>query len=480
MSNSQSFWIPNLHRKFVLMSIKPRIAKGTRDFSAAEIYRRNYLKQVLSESFQLFGFEPLETPSFELAETLSGKYGDEGDRLIFKLLNSGEKLKKADLAALSSNNLGAFARSLSEKALRYDLTVPFARYVAQNRNALTFPFRRYQIQPVWRADRPQHGRFQEFYQCDADMVGPASLWQEVEVLQLYDFAFDRLHLQGVSLQLNHRAILAGLAAHMGAEDKFVELTVALDKIDKIGLERVVDELQTKGFSDEACRTLEKVLSIEGNHHEQLAELANILSDQEQALEGIRDMQWIMTTLEKEGLKTVQLEFNLSLARGLNYYTGMIVEVAPPASVKMGSIGGGGRYANLTETFGLSQMSGIGISFGFDRIYLVLESLGLFPEQLDTQNKPVFFTHMDEASAAFAHRSMTQLRAQGISCVFYPQPAKLKKQLTYAHQRGLELVILYGEEEQTKGVFLLKKMSSGDQQEYPLDQITTAVAPPSAE
>ena len=457
-----------LHRKFAPMAIKPRIAKGTRDFSASEIYRRNYLKQVLSESFQLFGFEPLETPSFELAETLTGKYGDEGDRLIFKILNSGDKLKKADLEALENQKLGVFARSLSEKALRYDLTVPFARYVAQNRNELTFPFRRYQIQPVWRADRPQHGRFQEFFQCDADMVGPESLWQEVEMLQLYDFVFDRLKLEGVALQINHRAILAGLAAHMGAEDKFVDLTVALDKIDKIGLERVQEELQSKGFSAAACSELAQVLSIEGTASEKLQQLENILRQQPQALQGIQDLQWIVAQLEATGLKTVKLQFNLSLARGLNYYTGMIVEVAPPATVKMGSIGGGGRYADLTETFGLSQMSGIGISFGFDRIYLVMESLGLFPDHLGSAQQPLFFTHLDEVSGTFAHAVIRQLRDRNIPCILYPQAAKLKKQLSYAHNRKLHSVVLYGEEEQSKGVFILKQMDSGEQQEFAVE------------
>lgn len=449
------------------MSIKPRIAKGTRDFSADEIYRRNFLKEVLSESFQLFGFEPLETPSFELAETLTGKYGDEGDRLIFKILNSGEKLKKADTQALADGQLGVFARSLAEKALRYDLTVPFARYVAQNRNTLSFPFRRYQIQPVWRADRPQHGRFQEFFQCDADMVGPESLWQEVEMLQLYDFVFDRLNLSGVRLQLNHRGILAGLAGLMDAEDKFIDLTVALDKIDKIGLDRVRDELQSKGFSSEACSQLTRVLALEGSPLDQLDQLTEILDEQPQALKAIEDLRWIIQTLEDSGLQQIALDFNLSLARGLNYYTGMIVEVNPPETVKMGSIGGGGRYANLTETFGLSDMSGIGISFGFDRIYLVLESLNLFPENLHQEFSPIFFTYLDEVSAHFAQETIRGLRQKNIACSFYPQPAKIKKQLTYAHQKGFKQVVLYGGHEQDKGVFIIKNMETGEQTEYPI-------------
>ena len=338
------------------MAIKPATPKGTRDFSSTEIAKRNYIRAILQQTFQFFGFQPIETPSFERLETLTGVYGEEGDRLVFKILNSGEKVKKADTEALAQGKHQRFSRSLAEKALRYDLTVPFARYVAQHQNELTFPFRRYQIQPVWRADRPQHGRFQEFYQCDADIVGDRSLWQEVEVLALYDRAFNDLKIEGTVLKVNHRKILAGIAGKLGAVEKLADFTIALDKLDKIGKEGVFKELVSKGFSSSALELLEALLVLKGSAAQQLEALKDILSDQPEGLKGIEELEFIFKQLTPDTLQTVHLHFDLTLARGLHYYTGMIVEVSAPEKVKMGSIGGGGRYDDLTATFGLNNMS----------------------------------------------------------------------------------------------------------------------------
>lgn len=451
------------------MAIKPATPKGTRDFSSTEIAKRNYIRAILQQTFQFFGFQPIETPSFERLETLTGVYGEEGDRLVFKILNSGEKVKKADTEALAQGKYQRFSRSLAEKALRYDLTVPFARYVAQHQNELTFPFRRYQIQPVWRADRPQHGRFQEFYQCDADIVGDRSLWQEVEVLALYDRAFNDLKIEGTVLKVNHRKILAGIAGKLGAVEKLVDFTIALDKLDKIGKEGVFKELVSKGFSSSALELLEALLVLKGSAAQQLEALKDILSDQPEGLKGIQELEFIFKQLTPDTLQTVQLHFDLTLARGLHYYTGMIVEVSAPEKVKMGSIGGGGRYDDLTATFGLNNMSGIGVSFGFERIYLVMEELQLFPEELVPMTQ-VLFANFGSEAAVIAYSSVAQLRQHNIVSELYPTEAKLKKQLGYANQKGIQKVVLIGEEEVIQKTFILKDMKEGTQTSHPLSDL----------
>lgn len=448
------------------MAIKPATSKGTRDFSSEELAKRTYIKNILQNAFECFGFSPIETPTFERLETLTGVYGEEGERLVFKILNSGEKIKKADTEALARGENQKFIHSVSEKALRYDLTVPFARFVAQHRNELTFPFRRYQIQPVWRADRPQHGRFQEFYQCDADIVGDRSLWQEVEVLSLYDRAFAGLSLPGVVLKINHRKILAGIAGLLGAESRLVDFTVALDKIDKIGKEGVFKELSEKGFEVDSLSILDQLLALEGDTEHQLTELKSLFSNQPEGLEGVEEIEFISSQLQNNPLQATELKFDLTLARGLHYYTGMIVEVAPPAQVKMGSIGGGGRYDDLTGVFGLKDMSGIGISFGFERIYLVMEALDLFPKTL-LKRPQVLFANFGGAAVQSAYAFLHKLRNQNISCELYPTEAKLKKQLGYANTKQIQKVILIGPEELAEKIFILKDMETGTQSTHPL-------------
>ena len=448
------------------MAIKPATSKGTRDFSSEELAKRTYIKNILQNAFECFGFSPIETPTFERLETLTGVYGEEGERLVFKILNSGEKIKKADTEALARGENQKFIHSVSEKALRYDLTVPFARFVAQHRNELTFPFRRYQIQPVWRADRPQHGRFQEFYQCDADIVGDRSLWQEVEVLSLYDRAFADLNLPGVVLKINHRKILAGIAGLLGAESRLVDFTVALDKIDKIGKEGVFKELSEKGFEVDSLSILDQLLALEGDTEHQLTELKSLFSNQPEGLEGVKEIEFISSQLQNNPLQATELKFDLTLARGLHYYTGMIVEVAPPAQVKMGSIGGGGRYDDLTGVFGLKDMSGIGISFGFERIYLVMEALDLFPKTL-LKRPQVLFANFGGAAVQSAYAFLHKLRNQNISCELYPTEAKLKKQLGYANTKQIQKVILIGPEELAEKIFVLKDMETGTQSTHPL-------------
>ena len=451
------------------MAIKPATSKGTRDFSSEELAKRTYIKNILQNAFECFGFSPIETPTFERLETLTGVYGEEGERLVFKILNSGEKIKKADTEALARGENQKFIHSVSEKALRYDLTVPFARFVAQHRNELTFPFRRYQIQPVWRADRPQHGRFQEFYQCDADIVGDRSLWQEVEVLSLYDRAFADLNLPGVVLKINHRKILAGIAGLLGPESRLVDFTVALDKIDKIGKEGVFKELSERGFEVDSLSVLDQLLALEGDTEHQLTELKSLFSNQPEGLEGVEEIEFISSQLHDNPLQATELKFDLTLARGLHYYTGMIVEVAPPVQVKMGSIGGGGRYDDLTGVFGLKDMSGIGISFGFERIYLVMEALDLFPKTL-LKRPQVLFANFGGAAVQSAYAFLHKLRNQNISCELYPTEAKLKKQLGYANTKQIQKVILIGPEELAEKIFVLKDMETGTQSTHPLTDI----------
>ncbi|MGB0186700.1 MAG: histidine--tRNA ligase [Flavobacteriaceae bacterium] len=453
------------------MATKPRIAKGTRDFNAQQITQREYIFSTIKSNFKRFGFAPIETPSFELSETLLGKYGEEGDRLIFKILNSGDKVKKADLKALEEGQLARFSNSLSEKALRYDLTVPFARYVAQYQNDITFPFKRYQIQPVWRADRPQKGRFQEFYQCDADAVGSNSLWQEVEFIQLYDAVFSDLKLEGVTIKINNRKILAAIAERIGAQDKLIDFTVALDKLDKIGADKVKEEMLQKGIPFDGIETLQPLFNMTGDFQDQLAALKSLLGCSEIGSAGLSELEFISTTIKNLGLKTASLKLDVTLARGLNYYTGAIFEVSAPDGVAMGSIGGGGRYDDLTSIFGLKGVSGVGISFGLDRIALVLEELNLFPENCTQSTTQVLFTNFGPAESLYSYKAMQSLRANGIVAELYPDPTKLKKQITYANKRSIPYVVLVGDEEMVANTFTLKNMSTGAQETVDLQTLT---------
>ncbi len=451
------------------MAQKPSIPKGTRDFSPQEVSKRNYIMSRMRNSFKTYGYQPIETPSFEKSETLMGKYGEEGDRLIFKILNSGDYLKKADDNLLTEKNSLKLTSSISEKALRYDLTVPFARYVVQNQNDIIFPFKRYQIQPVWRADRPQKGRFREFYQCDADVVGSTSLWQEVELIQLYDDVFDQLNLVGVTIKLNNRKILSGIAEVIGAEDKLIDFTVSLDKLDKIGEEGVKTEMLSKGISPEALNKLNPLFSLKGTTLEKLSKLKKILSSSETGLKGIEELKFITNAFETLSLKSTQIEVDVTLARGLNYYTGAIFEVSPPKGVNMGSIGGGGRYDDLTGIFGLKNTSGVGISFGLDRIYLVLEELNLFPETVLATTK-VLFINFGDRESLYALQAISKLRANGIASELYPDLVKMGKQMGYADKRNIPFVILAGDKEIENQSYTLKSMFSGDQSNYTLDQL----------
>jgi len=455
------------------MATKPRIAKGTRDFNSQQIANREYIFSTIKSNFKAFGFEPIETPSFELSETLLGKYGEEGDRLIFKILNSGDKVKKADLSALEQGNLSRFSNSLSEKALRYDLTVPFARYVVQYQNDITFPFKRYQIQPVWRADRPQKGRFQEFYQCDADVVGSNSLWQEVEFIQLYDAIFSDLKLEGVTINIDNRKILSAIAERIGAQDKLIDFTVALDKLDKIGPEKVKEEMLQKGISSEGIKILEPLFSLSGDFETQLKSLKLLLGTSEVGSTGINELEFISNAINDLGLKTATLKLNLTLARGLNYYTGAIFEVSAPESVAMGSIGGGGRYDDLTNIFGLKGTSGVGISFGLDRIALVMEELDLFPKN-NQQTTTVLFTNFGTNESLYCYKAIQTLRTNGISAELYPDATKLKKQITYANKRNIPYIVLVGEEELTNNNFTLKNMTTGTQETVDLPTLQSRI------
>ena len=456
------------------MSIKPSTSKGTRDFSSEEIVKRNYIKDKLQKAFECYGFSPIETPTFERLDTLTGVYGEEGDRLVFKILNSGDKIKKANIDALSNGEDKKFIYSISEKALRYDLTVPFARYVAQHQNNLIFPFRRYQIQPVWRADRPQHGRFQEFYQCDADIVGDKSLWQELEVLSLYNKAFMDLKIDGVTMKVNHRKILAGIVSFLGAKSRLYDFTVILDKLDKIGKDGVFKELKHNKFSTESIKKLKDILDIKGTLLQKIDKLKKLLSSQKEGLTGLNELEFIFDNIQSKKDSHTNLELDLTLARGLHYYTGMIVEIEPPSGTKIGSIGGGGRYDDLTGKFGLKNMSGIGISFGFERIYLLLEELNLFPDTLKTKTK-VLFTNFGNEATQVSYNFVNQLRELNISCEIYPTEAKLKKQLGYANSKKIKNVVLIGSEELKQQKFILKNMESGSQETYPLSELISILS-----
>ena len=549
---SMSIAISNIKylKSKIKMASKPSIPKGTRDFSPVEVSKRNYIISKMRVHFENFGYQPIETPSFENSDTLMGKYGEEGDRLIFKILNSGDYLKDVrndvfysanislvffdildfliDLKELDKyeyflnnfldtfskhkisneernlifkiftinknkilefdfvngkkdENLIAFRRDIfteffteyieifdalnsnkatkkiSEKALRYDLTVPFARYVVQHQNEIEFPFKRYQIQPVWRADRPQKGRFREFFQCDADVVGSTSLWQEVELVQLYDAVFADLGLNGVTIKINNRKILSGIAEVIGASDKLIDFTVALDKLDKIGEDGVKKEMIEKGISESALVKVQPLFNFTGTIEEKIAKLSVLLSDSEEGKKGVAELQFICDTVSKLGLKQAVLDLDVTLARGLNYYTGAIFEVAAPKEVAMGSIGGGGRYDDLTGIFGLKNMSGVGISFGLDRIYLVLEELNLFPQTVITSTK-VMFLNFGESQSFEAMKTITELRNLNIKSELYPDAAKIDKQFKHAEKRGIPFVV----KEILGDNFVLKNIITGEQ------------------
>ncbi|MGB5387545.1 MAG: histidine--tRNA ligase, partial [Eudoraea sp.] len=409
------------------MAQKPSIPKGTRDFSPTEVARRNYIISIIKKHFESFGFQPIETPAFENSETLMGKYGEEGDRLIFKILNSGDFISKVDDDTYNSKNSKSLTRKISDKALRYDLTVPFARYVVMHQNEIDFPFKRYQIQPVWRADRPQKGRFREFFQCDADVVGANSLLQEIEFIQLYDAVFTDLNLKKATIKLNNRKILSGIAELIGETNRLVDFTVALDKLDKIGKEGVINEMLNKGISPEAIEKAKPLFELTGTNSEQLERLKDFLKESEEGSKGVEDLAFILDAFGELGLISAQLTLDVTLARGLNYYTGTIFEVAPPAEVSMGSIGGGGRYDDLTGIFGLKDMSGIGISFGLDRIYLVMDQLGLFPDSIG-RALDVLFLNFGEKEAMASLKLMGKLRKAEVKADLYPDSSKMQKQM----------------------------------------------------
>ena len=539
------------------MASKPSIPKGTRDFSPAEVAKRNYIISIMRNHFEKFGYQPIETPSFENSDTLMGKYGEEGDRLIFKILNSGDYLdkvrerllkkqqtvivvffsildelgsqiifrdgniynemlnastityfkdieereyifdffieKKDEIINFYSEERGEIEKNnfrnrtfkefysniktedfldsqktaslISEKALRYDLTVPFARYVVQHQSEIEFPFKRYQIQPVWRADRPQKGRFREFYQCDADVVGSKSLWQEVELVQLYDSVFAELGLNGVTIKINNRKILSGIAEVIGASDKLIDFTVALDKLDKIGEEGVKKEMLEKGISENAIEKVQPLFNFTGTIQEKLEKLSALLSSSEEGKKGIEELRFICDNVTKLGLQKAILDLDVTLARGLNYYTGAIFEVTAPKEVAMGSIGGGGRYDDLTGIFGLKDMSGIGISFGLDRIYLVLEALNLFPETVTTSTK-VLFLNFGESQTFEAMKTVTTLRNKNIKAEMYPDAAKIDKQFKHAERRGIPFVV----KEIDGSNFTLKDIQTGEQLQLNLENL----------
>ena len=441
------------------MAQKPSIPKGTRDFSPEEMAKRNYIFNTIKDVFLLYGFQQIETPAMENLSTLMGKYGEEGDKLLFKILNSGDFLRDASDEMLSSRDCLHLTPKLCEKGLRYDLTVPFARYVVQHRNELQFPFKRYQIQPVWRADRPQKGRYREFYQCDADVVGSDSHVNEEELISLIDEVFFSFGIN-ITIKLNNRKILSGIAEMIGAPEKIVDITVAIDKIDKIGIDNVNAELKEKGLSDEAIATLRPLLELSGTNNEKISTLETLLASSEIGVKGIEELKYVISSADEMGLRST-LELDVSLARGLNYYTGSILEVKAN-DVEMGSITGGGRYDNLTGVFGMDGVSGVGISFGADRIFDVLNTLNLYPADTCATTK-VIFMNFGDAEAKQSLKYVMQLRKEGISAELYPESSKMKKQMTYANGKNIPFVAMVGETELAEGKVALKNMSTGEQE-----------------
>ncbi len=460
-----------------MATIKPSIPKGTRDFSPAEMVRRNYIFDTISTVFKKYGYQEIQTPTMENLDTLTGKYGDEGDKLIFKVLNSGDFLAKVPTEKLISHSSQHITSAISEKALRYDLTVPFARYVVMHQNDISFPFKRFQIQPVWRADRPQKGRYREFYQCDADVVGSDSLLNEAEFVMIYHESLSKLGLKDFTIKINNRKILSGIAEIIGKPELIVDMTVAIDKLDKIGFDGVTKELIERGFTPADIDKLKPVILLEGSNESKIDNLKSVLKDSAIGLKGIEEIESIISYLaqlkpQTSDLRPLNLELDITLARGLNYYTGAIFEVKTN-EVAMGSIGGGGRYDDLTGMFGLKDLTGVGISFGADRIYDVLDELGLFPEA-SAESTRVMISNFDQDAEKYALPLLRKLRESGINSEIYPSSAKLKKQLNYADDKKIPYVILIGSEEMESGMLSLKNMKSGDQQKLSIDQIIPAL------
>ncbi len=452
------------------MATKPSIPKGTRDFSPVEMAKRNYIFNTIREVFYLYGFQQIETPSMENLSTLMGKYGEEGDKLLFKIQNSGDYFSGLTDEELLSRNAAKLASKFCEKGLRYDLTVPFARYVVMHRDEISFPFKRFQIQPVWRADRPQKGRYREFYQCDADVVGSNSLLNEVELVQMIDAVFNKFGIR-VSIKINNRKILTGIAEIIGEADKIVDITVAIDKLDKIGLENVNAELASKGIPQEAIDKLQPIILLSGSNDEKLETLKSVLAASETGLKGVEESEFILKTISTLGIKS-DVELDLTLARGLNYYTGAIFEVKA-LDVQIGSISGGGRYDNLTGVFGMDGMSGVGISFGADRIYDVLNQLDLYPKDaaLGTQ---LLFVNFGEAEAAYVLPILAKVRAAGIRAEIYPDSTKMKKQMSYANAKAIPFVAIVGENEMNEGKVTLKNMATGEQSLLAPEELIAAI------
>lgn len=448
------------------MAQKPSIPKGTRDFSPIEMAKRNYIFNTIKEVFLLYGFQQIETPAMENLSTLMGKYGEEGDKLLFKMLNSGDYLKNAPAEMLEQHDYIHLIPKISEKGLRYDLTVPFARYVVMHRNDIQFPFKRYQIQPVWRADRPQKGRYREFYQCDADVVGSDSLMNEIELVGMIDEVFKRFGIN-VIIKINNRKVLSGIAEVIGAPDKIVDITVAIDKIDKIGLENVNAELIEKGLTQDAVDALQPLLTLSGSNEEKLATLSTLLASSEVGMKGVEELRYVLTNSEAQQPKGV-VELDVSLARGLNYYTGTIIEVKAK-DVAIGSITGGGRYDNLTGVFGMPGTSGVGISFGADRIYDVLNTLELYPKDTLASTK-VLFVNFGEKEGAQSLQYVMKLRANGIPAEIYPDSTKMKKQMSYANDKNVAYVAMAGETEMANGTIALKCMETGEQENLTIDEV----------
>lgn len=453
------------------MAQKPSIPKGTRDFSPIEMGKRNYIFDTIREAFRLFGYKEIQTPAMENLSTLMGKYGEEGDKLLFKILNSGDFMRSVKPEDLEAHNLPRLTSQMCEKGLRYDLTVPFARFVVQHRQELQMPFKRYQIQTVWRADRPQKGRYREFFQCDADVVGSDSLNNEIELIQLIDYVFTKLGIS-TTVKLNNRKVLAGIAEVIGAPEKIVDITVAIDKIDKVGIENVETELRDKGLTEDAIAILRPILTLQGTNEEKLSKMEEMLRDSEEGQKGIAELREVMTALQTLGMDAV-LEIDFSLARGLNYYTGTIIEVKAN-DVEIGSITGGGRYDNLTGVFGVSGLSGVGISFGADRIYDVLNQLNLYPESV-TESVKVLFVNFGEKEARAAQRCIMQLRKAGIASQLYPDTAKMKKQMGFANDEKIPYVAIIGESELADQTVTVKNMQSGEQATVPMAELAKFIS-----
>lgn len=449
-----------------MSSQKPSIPKGTRDFIPVEMIRRNYIFDTIKSVFQLYGYLPIETPAMENLSTLLGKYGEEGDKLLFRILNSGDFLSKADRHDIENSDTAKLSGQISEKGLRYDLTVPFARFVVQHRNELTFPFKRYQIQPVWRADRPQKGRYREFYQCDVDVIGSNALINEAELIQMIDEVFEKLRVS-VSVKLNNRKILAGIAEKIGEKEKLIDITVAIDKLDKTSLENVNNEMKEKGISSDAIQKLQPILQMQGTDEEKLDFLKQYLQDSPTGIQGIDEIQEVFGYLKSADI-SCHYELDLTLARGLNYYTGAIIEVKAN-DAQIGSICGGGRYDDLTGIFGMPGTSGVGVSFGADRIYDVMNELDLFPEK-QTSSTQVFFVNFGQEEAKYCLNLVKQIREAGISCELFPESAKMKKQMAYADKQQIPFVVIVGKNEMDSGLLTVKEMQTGEQKNISVTEL----------